>query len=76
MMILLIWLGVYPQPVFKTSRSALNYLQQIAPIASPPPERISNTVKTKLLLPVTDKEIDKQINTKRVMSSGEIHDPH
>jgi NADH-quinone oxidoreductase subunit M len=76
MMILLIWLGVYPQPVFKTSRSALNYLQQIAPIASPPPERISNTVKAKLLLAVTNKEIDKQINTKRVMSSGEIHDPH
>jgi NADH-quinone oxidoreductase subunit M len=59
MMILLIWLGVYPQPVFKTSRSALNYLQQIAPIASPPTERISDTVKAKLLLPVQDKEIEK-----------------
>jgi len=59
MMILLIWLGVYPQPVFKTSRSALNYLQQIAPIASPPTERISDTVKAKLLLQVKDKEIEK-----------------
>jgi len=59
MMILLIWLGVYPQPVFKTSRSALNYLQQIAPITSLPPESISDTVKAKLLLPVKEKEIEK-----------------
>jgi NADH:ubiquinone oxidoreductase subunit 4 (subunit M) len=60
MMVLLIWLGVYPQPVFKTSRPALNYLQQIAPITSPPPERISATVKAKLLFPVKyKKEIEK-----------------
>ena len=32
MVVLLIWLGLYPQPVFKTTRPALNYLQQIAPI--------------------------------------------
>jgi NADH-quinone oxidoreductase subunit M len=36
MMVLLLWLGLYPQPVFKTTRPALNHLQQIAPITSPP----------------------------------------
>jgi NADH-quinone oxidoreductase subunit M len=59
MMVLLIWLGFYPQPVFKTSRPALNYLQHIAPITSQPPEQISNTVNAGLLLPVKDKVTEK-----------------
>jgi NADH-quinone oxidoreductase subunit M len=59
MMALLIWLGFYPQPVFKTTRPALNHLQQIATLTSQPPERIPDTVEAKLLLPVKDKEIEK-----------------
>jgi NADH-quinone oxidoreductase subunit M len=34
MMVFLVWLGLYPQPVFKTTRSALNHLQQIASITT------------------------------------------
>ncbi|MEJ2038862.1 MAG: NADH-quinone oxidoreductase subunit M [Desulfosarcinaceae bacterium] len=36
MILPLIWLGVYPQPVFKTTGAALEYLQQAAP-APPSP---------------------------------------
>jgi len=39
MMVFLIWLGLYPQPVFKTTRPALNHLQHIASIATRPPAR-------------------------------------
>jgi NADH-quinone oxidoreductase subunit M len=76
MMVLLLWLGLYPQPVFKTTRSALNHLQQIASMTPQLPEQVSDTVTARLLLPVIDKEIEKQMNNKRVMFSGEIHDPH
>jgi NADH-quinone oxidoreductase subunit M len=76
MMVLLLWLGLYPQPVFKTTRPALNHLQQIAPITPQSPEQVSDTVTARLLLPAADKEIEKQMKNKRVMFSGEIHDPH
>jgi NADH-quinone oxidoreductase subunit M len=33
MMALLLWLGLYPQPVFKTARPFLDRLQKIAPLA-------------------------------------------
>jgi NADH-quinone oxidoreductase subunit M len=39
MMVFLIWLGLYPQPVFKTIRPALNHLQHIASITTRPPAR-------------------------------------
>lgn len=37
MVVLLLWLGLYPQPVFKTTRPALNHLQRIAPITTQQP---------------------------------------
>jgi NADH-quinone oxidoreductase subunit M len=76
MMVILLWLGLYPQPVFKTTRPALNHLQQIAPITPQSPEQASDTVTARLMLPVTDKEIENQMNNKRVMFPGEIDDPH
>ena len=59
MMVLLLWLGLYPQPVFKTTRPALIHLQQIAPISPQHPEQISSVVNAGLILPAGEKEIEK-----------------
>jgi NADH-quinone oxidoreductase subunit M len=58
MMALLLWLGLYPQPVFNTTRPALKHMQEIAPI-SPQPEQVSGTVNAKFLLPARDSENEK-----------------
>jgi NADH-quinone oxidoreductase subunit M len=59
MMVLLLWLGLYPQPVFKTTRPALIHLQQIARISPQPPEQVPGAVNAGLLLPARDKAIEK-----------------
>jgi hypothetical protein len=59
MMVLLLWLGLYPQPVFKTTRPALIHLQQIVPISPQHPEQISSVVNAGLILPAGEKEIEK-----------------
>jgi NADH-quinone oxidoreductase subunit M len=41
MMVLLLWLGLYPQPVFKTTRPVLDHLQQVAPITVQQPAQPS-----------------------------------
>jgi NADH-quinone oxidoreductase subunit M len=38
----LLWMGLYPRPVIKMARPAIEHLQRIAPLASPPPAQLAD----------------------------------
>ena len=48
MMAMLLWLGLYPQPVFKTVRPALDHLQQSAPVSPGPQEQPASLINAGL----------------------------
>jgi NADH-quinone oxidoreductase subunit M len=48
----LLWLGLYPQPVLKTTRPAVEHLRQIGPEALPPMWHPGGPTSVRLMLPV------------------------
>lgn len=50
MMVMLLWLGLYPQPVFNVTRPALDHLQQSAPFSPQPQEAQAGETTPPLLL--------------------------
>lgn len=51
MLAILLWLGLFPQPVLTTARPVLDHLQQIAVSAAPPPAPPAGPIRAGLPLP-------------------------